>query len=99
VKKKSSRYIGAETRANKEQDFLASLTVQTDDPDLVIDDEGNTLSFKTLVSLHGDSWADSGIQFFCGATEVFPFDVLNSFRVIAECRAKMKKLSRNNFGR
>jgi len=93
-KPKSNKIVGAERRIKKERSFLSSLTIQADDPDSVLDDEGNVLPVKVIVTKHGDNWAESGVKLLNGALEVFPFDVLESYRVIGECAATVKRLSK-----
>jgi hypothetical protein len=93
-KPKSNKIVGAERRLKKERTFLNSLTVQADDPDSVLDDDGNVLPVKVIVEQHGENWAESGVKLLNGKQEVFPFDVVESLRVIGECLATVKRLSK-----
>jgi hypothetical protein len=85
--RKSAKVVAAERRARKEQSFLDSLAVRTDDPDSVLDDEGNLLPIRTLAGSPPD-----GTSFYLGSTQVPLVSVLNSIRVISECAARVKAL-------
>ena len=93
MKFKSAKLIGAEGRKRKEEKFLLDLSVRSDDPDAVLNDDGDCLSVRSIVKFSAETIYDAGIKFFVGDREFFQGDIENSLRVISECSAVIKKLT------
>ena len=82
---KGLKVIAAERRLKKEGSFLDQLAVRHDDPDAVLNDDGKTLSFQKLVDV-------AGVSFSLGNVEVAIDVVKSSLKVVAGCRATIKRL-------
>lgn len=82
----SAKIVAAKRRAEKEQGFLDSLSVRCDDPDTVLDDNGQVLPIKAVYKI-------PGVTLVKGNAKVTIEMVDESLRVISECFAAIKRLS------
>jgi hypothetical protein len=89
-RKGSAKVVGAQRRIEKEMSWLEQVTVQADDPDLVLNDNGERLPLPALAETFASE--DSPVEFFANGAMITGEMILDSFAVIESCRRTIKRL-------